>query len=70
MARLISLIASGTGISLLPMSAVKIGTAAVVGCKILEKLPNSEIALAWRKKPAPAAVEQFKKFALANARKN
>jgi DNA-binding transcriptional LysR family regulator len=68
MPTLISLIASGAGISLLPVSAVKISTAAVVACKILDKIPISEIALAWHKKPAPAVVEQFKKFALANAR--
>jgi hypothetical protein len=49
---------------------VKISTAKVVGCKILDKVPISEIGLASRKKPAPAVVEQFKKFALANARMN
>jgi hypothetical protein len=52
------------------VSAVKISTATVVGCKILDKIPISEIALASLKKPASAVVEQFKKFALANARMN
>jgi len=61
---------SGIGISLLPVSAVKISTATVVGCKILDKIPIAEIALASLKKPASAVVEQFKKFALANARMN
>jgi len=70
MPTLISLIASGIGISLLPVSAVKISTATVVGCKILDKIPISEIALASLEKPASAVVEQFKKFALANARMN
>jgi DNA-binding transcriptional LysR family regulator len=62
MPTLISLIASGTGISLLPVSAVKVSTATVVGRKILDKVPISEIALASRKKPAPAVVEQSKKI--------
>jgi hypothetical protein len=30
-----------------------------------DKIPISEIALAWRKKPAQAVVEEFKKFVLA-----
>ena len=66
MPTLISLIASGAGISLLPESAVKNCRAAVVGCKVLDKIPISEIALVWRKKGAPAVVEQFKKFVMAN----
>ena len=70
MPTLISLVASGIGISLLPVSAVQISKATVVGCKILDKIPISEIALASLKKPASAVVEQFKKFALANARMN
>jgi DNA-binding transcriptional LysR family regulator len=67
MPTLISLVASGAGISLLPESAVKNSKAAVTGCKVRDKMPISEIALAWRKKPGPAVVEQFKKFVLANA---
>jgi len=67
MPTLISLIASGAGISLLPESAVKHCRAAVVACKVLDKIPISEIALVWRKKAAPEVVEQFKKFVLANA---
>ena len=67
MPTLISLVASGAGISLLPASAVKSSRADVVGCKVLDKIPISEIALVWRKKAAPAVVEQFKKFVLANA---
>ena len=66
MPTLISLVASGAGISLLPESAVKNSKAAVAGCKIRDKIPVSEIALAWRKKAAPAVVEEFKKFVLAN----
>jgi DNA-binding transcriptional LysR family regulator len=68
MPTLIALIASGAGISLLPISAVNITRAAVVGCEIRDKIPISEVGLAWCKKPAPAVVEQFKNFALANAR--
>jgi DNA-binding transcriptional LysR family regulator len=67
MPTLISLVASGAGISLLPESAVKNSRAAVAGCRVLDKIPISEIALVWRKKAAPAVVEQFKKFVLANA---
>jgi DNA-binding transcriptional LysR family regulator len=70
MPTLIALIASGVGISLLPISAVNITRAAVVGCEIRDKIPISEVGLAWCKKPAPAVVEQFKNFALANARMN
>jgi DNA-binding transcriptional LysR family regulator len=43
MPTLICLIASGAGISLLPASAVTISRAAVVGCKILDKIPRSSI---------------------------
>jgi DNA-binding transcriptional LysR family regulator len=68
MPTLISLVASGAGISLLPKSAVKNSKAAVVGCKIRDKIPVSEIALAWRKKAAPAVVEQFRKFVLGSIR--
>ena len=64
MPTLISLIASGAGISLLPESAVTNCSAAVVGCKLRDKIPLSEIALVWRKKPGPAVVEQFRKFVL------
>jgi len=66
MPTLISLVASGAGISLLPESAVKSSKVAVTGCKIRDKIPGSEIAMVWRKKPGPAVVEQFRKFVLAN----
>jgi DNA-binding transcriptional LysR family regulator len=67
MPTLISLVASGAGISLLPVSAVKNSRVAVTGCKIRDKTPVSEIALAWRTKGAPEVVEQFRKFVLTNA---
>jgi len=67
MPTLISLVASGAGISLLPVSAAKNSTVPVTACKVLDKIPISEIALVWHKKAAPAVVEQFKKFVLANA---
>lgn len=66
MPTLISLVASGAGISLLPESAVKNSKTAVAGCKVLDKVPISEIALAWRKKGGSPVVEQFRKFVLAN----
>lgn len=67
MPTLISLVASGAGISLLPVSAVKNTRAAVAGCKVSDKIPISEIALAWPKKGAPPVVDQFRRFVLANA---
>ena len=67
MPTLISLVASGAGISLLPASAAKNSTAPVTACKVIDKIPISQIALVWRKKGAPAVVEQFKEFVLANA---
>jgi DNA-binding transcriptional LysR family regulator len=70
MPTLISLIASGAGISLLPESAVKNSRAAIAGCRVIDKIPISEIALVWRKKATPTVVEQFKKFVLANAPKS
>jgi DNA-binding transcriptional LysR family regulator len=68
MPTLISLVASGAGISLLPESAVNNSKAAVKGCKIRDRMPISEIALVSRKRPASAVVEQFKKFVLAKAK--
>ena len=62
--------ASGAGISLLPLSAAKNNRAAVASCKIVDNIPVSEIALAWHKKRAHAVVEEFKKFVLANTRIN
>ncbi|MBV8588254.1 MAG: hypothetical protein JO308_18345 [Verrucomicrobia bacterium] len=50
MPTLISLVASGAGVSLLPESAAKNSRAAVAGCRVLDRIPISEIALVWRKK--------------------
>jgi DNA-binding transcriptional LysR family regulator len=44
MPTLISLVASGAGMSLLPVSAVKNNRAAVASCKVVDKIPISEIA--------------------------
>jgi DNA-binding transcriptional LysR family regulator len=68
MPTLIALIASGAGISLLPVSAVKISRAAVVARKIRDEIPSSEIGLVWCKRPGSRTVDEFRKFALANAR--
>jgi DNA-binding transcriptional LysR family regulator len=70
MPTLTCLIASGAGISLLPLSAVMVSRVAVVGCKVLDKILSSEIGMAWCKKPARPVVEHFKKFILANARES
>jgi hypothetical protein len=47
---------------------MKINRAALASCKVVDKIPISEIALAWPKEPAQAVVEGFKKFVLANTR--
>jgi DNA-binding transcriptional LysR family regulator len=67
MTTLISLIASGVGISVVAESAVKTSTAAMVGRKILDKIPTCQIGLDWRKKQIPTIVEQFRKFVLTDA---
>ena len=64
MPTLISLVASGVGISILPASAVKHSVAAVVACEIADALPLSEIGLAVHKRDRPAIVDRFRSFAM------
>src|ERR1700761_6728585 len=64
MPTLISLVASGVGISVLPASAVKHSVAAVVACEIADALPLSEIGLAVPKGNRPALVDHFRSFAM------
>ena len=68
MPTLISLVATGAGISLLPESTVKNSKVAVTSCKVRDKIPGSEIAMVWRKKAGSAVVEQFRNFVLANTK--
>jgi hypothetical protein len=47
---------------------VKISTAAVVACKVLDKIvPAFQMGLAWRKTQTSTIVQQFKKFVLMHA---
>ena len=64
MPTLMSLVAAGMGISILPTSAVKHNVAAVVGCEIADPIPLSEIGLAVAKDTDSAVVENFRTLAL------
>jgi DNA-binding transcriptional LysR family regulator len=64
MQTLISLVASGVGISILPASAVKHSGAAVAACEIADVIPLSEIGLAVSKRNRRPIVETFRSFAL------
>jgi DNA-binding transcriptional LysR family regulator len=61
---LISLVASGMGITIAPLSVVKHSAASVVACNILDRIPMSEIALAVSKQFRTEVVENFRSFAL------
>jgi DNA-binding transcriptional LysR family regulator len=64
MPTLISLVAAGMGISILPTSAVQHNVAAVVGCEIADPIPMSEIGLALRKDTDSAVVKNSRSLAL------
>ena len=64
MQTLISLVASGIGISILPASEVKHSGAAVAACEIADVIPLSEIGLAVTKRNRRPIVETFRSFAL------
>jgi DNA-binding transcriptional LysR family regulator len=61
---LISLVASGMGITIMPASAVKHSVASVVACNIVDRIPISEIGIAVRKGARAPVVDNFKSFAL------
>ena len=65
---LISLVASGMGITILPASAVKHSVASVVACTIVDRIPMSEIGMAVSKRFRTAVVDNFRSFALKNVR--
>ena len=70
---LISLVASGMGITIAPLSVVKHSAASVVACNILDRMPMSEIAIAVSQRFRTAVVDNFRSFALkklARARKS
>jgi DNA-binding transcriptional LysR family regulator len=61
---LISLVASGMGITILPASVVKHYVASVVACEISDRIPMSEIGIAVSKRFPAAVVDNFRSFAL------
>ena len=61
---LISLVASGMGITILPASAAKYGVASVVACEIVDRIPMSEIGIAVSKRSRAPVVDNFRSFAL------
>ena len=60
MPTLISFVASGMGISILPASAVKHSGAAVAACEIADVMPLSKIGLAISKRNRRPIVEIFR----------
>ena len=61
---LISLVASGMGITIMPASVVRHYVAPVVACEILDRIPSVEIGMAVRKRFRTAVVDNFRSFAL------
>jgi DNA-binding transcriptional LysR family regulator len=61
---LISLVASGMGITIMPASAVKHSVTSVVACNIVDRIPISEIGIAVSKRFRAAVVDNFRSFAL------
>ena len=64
MPMLISLVASGMGITITPLSVVKHSAASVVACNILDRIPMSEIGMAVRRGTRAPIVDNFRSFAL------
>jgi DNA-binding transcriptional LysR family regulator len=64
MPTLISLVAAGMGVAILPASAVKHNAGAVIGCEIADPVPSSEIGLATAKDASGAVVGNFRSLAL------
>jgi DNA-binding transcriptional LysR family regulator len=63
-ATLISLVAAHMGVAILPASAVKNSVASVTACDIVDKIPMSEIGIAFSKRVRAAVVDNFRSFAL------
>jgi DNA-binding transcriptional LysR family regulator len=63
---LISLVASGMGITIMPASVVKHYVASVVACEILDRIPMVEIGIAVSKRFRTPVVDSFRSFALKN----
>ncbi len=63
MPTLISLVAAGMGISILPASAVRHSAASVVTCKIADSIPMSEIGIALNRGNRTALIDNFRSCA-------
>src|SRR6266481_9315360 len=63
MPMLISLVASGMGITIMPASAVRHYVASVVACGILDRIPMVEIGMAVSKRFRTAVLDNFRSFA-------
>jgi DNA-binding transcriptional LysR family regulator len=61
---LISLVASGMGITMMPASAARHHVASVVACRILDRIPAAEIGMAVSKRFRTEVVDTFRSFAL------
>ena len=61
---LISLVHSRMGITITPLSVVKHSVASVVACNIVDRIPMSEIGMAFRKETRAPVVDNFRSFAL------
>jgi DNA-binding transcriptional LysR family regulator len=64
MSTLISLVDAGLGVSIVPASAAKRVVSKVVACSITDRLPESEIGLAFSRRNTAAIVRRFCEFAL------
>jgi DNA-binding transcriptional LysR family regulator len=67
---LISLVASGMGLTILPASAARHSVASVIACNIVDRIPMAEIGIAVSKGIRPAVVEKFRTFALEKLRRS
>jgi DNA-binding transcriptional LysR family regulator len=63
MSTLISLVDAGAGVSIVPASAAKRIVSRVVVCSITDRLPESEIGLAFARQNTAAVVRRFCEFA-------
>jgi DNA-binding transcriptional LysR family regulator len=61
---LISLVASGIGITIMPASVVRHYVASVVACEILDRIPAVEIGMAVSTRFRTTVVDNFRSFAL------
>jgi DNA-binding transcriptional LysR family regulator len=65
---LISLVHSRMGITITPLSVVKHSFASVVACNIVDRIPMSEIGMAFRKGTRAPVVDNFQIFRPKNLR--